>query len=87
MVLDQHLVSDNKYFELFESLLPMLSIIAVVGTISGLIFTFYYLFIKFNVLFTILYFIAFMIGIVTGIFIEVTIRRIELVTKQNVKGI
>lgn len=87
MGLDQHLALNDRYFEVFESLLPILSILTVVGTIGGFVFTFYYFFIKLNILFTILYFLAFMIGIITGIFIELTIRRIELVTKQNAKGI
>ncbi len=87
MGLSQPHALSNRYFELFESVLPVLSIVAVVGTIGGLGFTTYYLFIKFNLWLTALYAITFVIGVVTGIFVEVTMKKIESVTKQNAKEI
>jgi len=87
MDLNQHYVLTNRQFERFESVLPVLSVVAVAGTISGVIFTVYYLFIKFNLLFTVLYVITFVIGMITWTFVEVTMKKIESITKQNAKEI
>jgi len=74
--------TNKEQFNIIKRILPLFSIISILGTGLGIFFGVYYLFFKLNIVYATIFLIFLAIGIFSWILIERTVKRIETKAKK-----